>query len=292
MGRCSKDTVKQYWERHPAGMHDVEHLPEGSREFFDARDALTRALYPYLDDVHRFADARGLRTLELGCGLGYNAQRLAQHGAQLTAVDLAERTVVLTRRRFGVRGLSAEFANADAESLPFLDEVFDIVHSSGVIHHSPNTDRCVAEIHRVLRPGGWAVVMIYHKRSLSYLRIMAWLRLLMIVLNLLPETLLQPVLRWRPGLSRYLVEDRPRWTTAADALRSGTEFSGALNPLSRAYSRSSARKLFGRFAEVTFTTAGTAPRQGTSLRARLSQLRARLDHRFGWFLYVYARKVG
>jgi hypothetical protein len=134
--------------------------------------------------------------------------------------------------------------------------------------------------------------MIYHKHSLSYLRIMTSLRLLMIVLNLLPEMLLQPMLRSRPSLNQYLLEDRPRWTTAADALRSGTEFSGALNPLSRAYSRSSARKLFGRFAEITFATAGTAPRQGTSLRARLSQARARLDNRFGWFLYVYARKAG
>ncbi|MFQ5691235.1 MAG: class I SAM-dependent methyltransferase, partial [Gemmatimonadota bacterium] len=63
---------------------------------------------------------------------------------------------------------------ADAENLPFDDASFDIVYSWGVLHHTPDVVKAVQQVHRVLRPGGCARVMVYHLRSLT--AFMLWLR--------------------------------------------------------------------------------------------------------------------
>jgi ubiquinone/menaquinone biosynthesis C-methylase UbiE len=58
--------------------------------------------------------------------------------------------------------------------LPFADATVDLVYSNGVIHHTPNTRRTVAEIFRVLKPGGRAIVMVYAENSLQYWRNLVW----------------------------------------------------------------------------------------------------------------------
>src|SRR2546429_675657 len=57
----------------------------------------------------------------------------------------------------------------DAENLPFADDVFDIVYSFGVLHHTENTEQAIDEVHRVLKPGGQAAVMLYAKSSYFYI---------------------------------------------------------------------------------------------------------------------------
>jgi SAM-dependent methyltransferase len=56
----------------------------------------------------------------------------------------------------------------DAEHLEFPEGSFDFVWSWGVIHHSSSTERILKEIHRVLRPGGRAVIMVYHRGWWNY----------------------------------------------------------------------------------------------------------------------------
>jgi SAM-dependent methyltransferase len=79
-----------------------------------------------------------------------------------------------TRARFALCGLKSDLRVADAENLPFPDESFEAVYSWGVIHHSPDTSKAAREILRVLKPGGMAKVMIYHKYSM--VGYMLWLR--------------------------------------------------------------------------------------------------------------------
>ncbi len=61
----------------------------------------------------------------------------------------------------------ANYICADGEQLPFLDHTFDYVYSFGVMHHASDTQRCVDEAYRVLRAGGEALIMLYHRRSLN-----------------------------------------------------------------------------------------------------------------------------
>jgi ubiquinone/menaquinone biosynthesis C-methylase UbiE len=107
--------------------------------------------------------------LDVGTGSGIATQMLAESGANVTGVDLTDWAVETTRRRLAAFGLEADVRQADAEQLPFADASFDLVFSWGVIHHSSDMDRALAELVRVTRPGGQVVLMVYHRRSLFFL---------------------------------------------------------------------------------------------------------------------------
>jgi ubiquinone/menaquinone biosynthesis C-methylase UbiE len=99
-------------------------------------------------------------------GLGADHQRFAEVGADLYGIDLTERAVEHTRRRLAMFGLASHLFVGDAEALSFPDGYFDVVYSWGVLHHTPDTPKAVSEMYRVLKPGGTARIMLYHKWSL------------------------------------------------------------------------------------------------------------------------------
>jgi SAM-dependent methyltransferase len=108
------------------------------------------------------------RVLEVGCGLGDFAQRAEQElGASLLVVDASPRMVELAQGR----GLDAQVA--DVQALPFRDEQFDAVVANWVLHHVPDRDRGIAEIARVLRPGGTLVAATFSNKHL--LELYQWL---------------------------------------------------------------------------------------------------------------------
>jgi ubiquinone/menaquinone biosynthesis C-methylase UbiE len=100
--------------------------------------------------------------------MGVDSVRLAHCGFQVTAVDLTEAALVLARQYAMTRGVQIDFRTGNAEALEFENAAFDAVYSFGVLHHTPDIERAVAELHRVLRPGGKAYVMLYHKWSIVH----------------------------------------------------------------------------------------------------------------------------
>ena len=111
----------------------------------------------------------GSNVLEVGCGIGLDSVRMAQHGLHVTAVDLTVVGPSTARRRAGGNNVDASYLCSDAEHLPFPDATFDYVYSFGVMHHAPDTQTCVDEAYRVLKPGGQALIMLYHRHSLNEL---------------------------------------------------------------------------------------------------------------------------
>src|SRR5215212_11236886 len=155
-----KDAVRAHWQNQPCGTRDLP--AEDRRRFFAELERERYSWEPYLKGFARFERGKGKRLLEIGVGAGTDFINWVRAGAVATGVDLTEQGVGLTRERLELEGRHAEVRIGDAENLPFPDNTFDIVYSWGVLHHSPDTPRAVREVHRVLRPGATAVVMVYH----------------------------------------------------------------------------------------------------------------------------------
>ena len=171
----------------------------------------------------------GLKVLEVGSGGGGHSCIFKRHGADVTAVDITPQRVASTALKFRMlEGGSGSALQADAENLPFPDGHFDIVYSNGVIHHSPDTERCVAEIHRVLKPGGTAVVMLYSRVSSVFL------------FNVFPRGIVTgEMFRWPEAqwVGR-LTEGKPK-------------FGETRNPITRVYTARAMKRLFGAFDFVS-----------------------------------------
>ena len=171
MGELKQD-VHDFWNEASCG--ENLYLDGSDKAGYLAQMQKRYELEPFIENFAKFVGSDGLDVLEIGVGLGADHQRFAESGARMKGIDLTERAVEHTRNRLDMFGLKSDIRVADAESLPFADETFDLVYSWGVLHHSPNTARAINEVWRVLRVGGVGRIMIYHKYS--FVGYMLWLR--------------------------------------------------------------------------------------------------------------------
>jgi ubiquinone/menaquinone biosynthesis C-methylase UbiE len=160
--------VQQYWNEY---INDIEvaHSEIGTKEFFDEIEAYRYQKLAYLPRVVSFQSYKGKKVLEIGCGVGIDSLQFARAGADLTAIDLTPNAIKLARQNLEVHGYQATFINANAEALDFPDNHFDVVYSNGVLHHTPRPEKAIAEVLRVLKPGGEAVILLYKKHSWMHL---------------------------------------------------------------------------------------------------------------------------
>lgn len=162
-----KRRTQEHWGSDPCGSStsDKERM---SREFFDEVEAYRYRTHPWiLENIGRF-DIKDKRVLEIGYGMGTDHLALARRGTLMHGIDLTRRNFEVTSKRFEIYGEKSELITGDAETLPYDDGYFDFVYSFGVIHHTPSTEKVVAEIHRVLKPGGKCWITVYHKNSLYF----------------------------------------------------------------------------------------------------------------------------
>ena len=153
-------------------------VDEIDRRFFDnVKEFMPWKKVPF-DPLIDFEGLRNKSVLEIGVGNGSHAELLARHAGEFTGIDLTNYAANSTTRRLQLRGLQgAKVMQMDAENLPFPDASFDFVWSWGVIHHSANTQKIIQQIHRVLKPGGTSVIMVYHRGWWTYYVIGALLAL-------------------------------------------------------------------------------------------------------------------
>jgi ubiquinone/menaquinone biosynthesis C-methylase UbiE len=164
---------KAWWERSPMRYdwrQTVGH--EGyTREYFVEIDrrfiASSKPFLPWrakpFDQLIPYADLPGMDVLEIGVGQGTHAQLMAPHCRSFTGIDLTQAASQATAKRFELFGIAGKIMQMDAESMNFAAASFDYIWSWGVIHHSANTQQVLREMRRVLRPGGRALVMVYHR---------------------------------------------------------------------------------------------------------------------------------
>jgi ubiquinone/menaquinone biosynthesis C-methylase UbiE len=288
-----KERVRAFWQENPCGTKFAD-APPGSRRFYELVEEHRYKKEWHIPEAAQFARAKDLAVLEVGCGLGTDGAQFAKAGARYTGIDLTDAAVELEKRRFELFDLPGTFRVTDAERLDFPDNSFDLVYSHGVLHHTPDTAAAIREIHRVLRPGGKAVVMLYHRDSYNY----------RVNISMLRRTGVQ-LLRWNTGIklvhlltgepedslrdhARQL-QTRSEYLNSEEFLSRNTD--GAGNPLARVYSHREARELFKDFAHVELRTYFLNKRWLPVLGPLLPRsLESQLAARWGWHLWIYATK--
>jgi ubiquinone/menaquinone biosynthesis C-methylase UbiE len=225
-GDAYKDQVQAQWNNNPIGSQYARGSQPQTLEWFLEIEKHRYATYaPWMPKTMEFGGHAGHDVLEVGGGVGTDLAQFAAHGARVTDLDLSAGHLRLAEENFRLRGLEGRFIHHDAESLPFDDRSFDLVYSNGVLHHTPNTLAAVHEIHRVLRPGGRAIVMVYAESSLHF-----WRKLV-----------------WQYGVQQQLLD---RMSMGEIMSRSVERTANDARPLVKVYTRPRLRRMFAEFPRV------------------------------------------
>lgn len=170
-----KSKVRDWWNANPF-QYLIGGEEEGGWVFFRNVDRKVmkwmspwaHTKYPLLSNLVDYPSLKGKKVLDIACGTGWTTEQFVRAGAAVTAIDLTPKAVELTRRRLALYGLQAEVLEADAENLPFAGGSFDYVMAWGCLMHTPDTEKAVREIYRVLIPGGRGGAMMYNKDSIHW----------------------------------------------------------------------------------------------------------------------------
>ncbi len=161
-----KDQIHDFWNEVPCGTQ-FANSEIYTKQYYEDIEEHRFGILPSIFSFAQFTRHHGQKVLEVGVGAGTDFLQWARAGAQAYGIDLTEAGIEHVRHRLALYGFQAEELRvADCEDLPYPDNSFDVVYSYGVIHHTPNTEKALAEIVRVCKPGGKIKVMIYHRHSL------------------------------------------------------------------------------------------------------------------------------
>ena len=295
--------VGAFWDTEACGTHFVHDAVDLADFYTKFREQRYRTEW-HIPLLVPFAEARGKSVLEIGTGNGADAAMFALNGAQYTGVDLTEAALDATQKHFKVLGLSGAFRRENAEHLSFPNESFDWVYSHGVLHHTPNPQKAIDEVWRVLRPNGRAIIMLYHKNSFNYyVRIMLYMRARVLL------KILSRAGSW--------IEDREKMTTHGvvgvrgnrrpevwdihyqNFLKRGWSYLKANNfvhhctdgpecPVAFAFNRSEAQQLFAKFRDASFCVAHFPLRRYS--RYFTFAVEELLAQTLGWYLFIFAKK--
>lgn len=158
-----KQQTQLQWNTTPCG--SLGEITEDLEYFQKVEDHRYDEYGPWMRGFYQYHNHQNVKLLEVGFGQGTDLVQYAKGGAEVYGVDLTERHYNLAKKNFEVRGLQANLTLTDANELPFEDGFFDKVVSFGVLHHTPDIEICVKEVHRVLKPGGTFIISLYHKGS-------------------------------------------------------------------------------------------------------------------------------
>jgi SAM-dependent methyltransferase len=249
---------REFWDE-LCGSHFARHLgiTEITRESLERFDRAYMDMYPYLARYLDELPVEGRDTLEIGLGFGTVGQLLAARGARYHGADIAAEPVAMMQDRLRWLGKPADesVVQATALELPWDAESFDLLVSIGCLHHTGDLPGAVGEVHRVLRPGGTALVMLYNAHSLR----------------------------------RLFFGTGKQVDTRYDANESGDPA-----PHTDYVSRRDVRRLFGAFADISIDVQNFDEVQWVFARRRWTirreKLLGNLGRVLGLDLYIHARK--
>ena len=173
--------VENFWNNNPLWTGESKFKP-GTKEFFDEHRSVyindcfggsfdKRFLPPYHD--------KNIKILDLGCGIGFwTIEFFRRKFKNITSADLTKNALKITRKRLELYGYQGKTIVQNAESMTFNNKSFDHINCQGVIHHTPNINNTIKEIHRALVDDGTASLSVYYKnfaiRNWNILRFLAY----------------------------------------------------------------------------------------------------------------------
>lgn len=162
------EQVAKYWNDNVFNWKVAANLETGSSAFFQEVERYRFDKLDYLPKVIDYNAFAGQKILDVGCGLATDLSRFARGNAQVTGIDIAPKAIELAQQNFAQRNLTGDFVCMDGENMTFADNEFDFVYCHTVLHFTPNPEKMISEIKRVLKPGGRALLMTINRQSWLY----------------------------------------------------------------------------------------------------------------------------
>ena len=287
-----QDRVREYWDGNPCDS-DLSDVDRATRDYFLEIERKRYALQPHIPEILSRIDWGGKRVLEIGAGVGTDARQLIGRGAVYTGVNVDRGSTEAMAQALHAFSLPGNAVQCNATSLGFQDGTFDVVYAFGVLHHIPEARKAVAEIHRVLKPGGELLLMLYNRNSINYFVEIMWLRKLGLRLLSMPgaPALLQSIGLPRKTLERHKELRRQRGSMSDHEWLSRNT-NGPDNPYAQVYDAKEAEDLLQAFRverhEVHFFN---HLHWGALGRLVPKRIRRALGRRWGWHRIVYAKKT-
>lgn len=170
------EKVKEYWNKCPCNIRHSQKII-GTKEYFDDVETRRYFVEPHIPKFTQFEKWNGKKVLEIGCGIGTDTISFARHGANVTAIELSEKSLEIARKRSEIFGFqnNIQFYQGNAEQLSdFLPkEQYDLIYSFGVIHHSPHPDRIINQIRQYVHDNTIIKLMVYNRYSWKVLWILS-----------------------------------------------------------------------------------------------------------------------
>lgn len=150
-------SARQWW--HPdAKIYALNHLNPLRFEYFD----------------RHIGNWQGLKVLDVGCGGGFSCEFMAARGAQVFGIDRSQNCIAIAQAHAAGNGFKIDYQNGFAECLPYAANYFDVVLCVDVLEHVTDLKQTIADINRVLKPGGMFCFDTI-SRTLKSQLIMIWL---------------------------------------------------------------------------------------------------------------------
>jgi ubiquinone/menaquinone biosynthesis C-methylase UbiE len=287
--------IKQFWNEQPVGSNFVAY--EEGKAFYERYDEFRYRTEGHILKELDALDVKDKSVLEIGLGQGADSMQLINRGAIYHGIDLTEESVRRVKERFQLFDKHyREVQVANAEQIPYSDNYFDLVYSHGVIHHSPRIESIVSEIYRVLKPGGQAVIMLYHKHSYNYHISISVLRRMGLMM-LVPFPFLAKIVSRLTGESverinrhRYhLKKEGLSYFKMKNFIHRSTD--GPDNVYATVWTAGTAKKLFHQFKDIRTNVHFLNERHLLGLQYLLpGTLKKAMAHRYGWHLWIKATK--
>jgi ubiquinone/menaquinone biosynthesis C-methylase UbiE len=283
--------VRDFWDNKPCNSELSRHEP-GSKQFFLDIEASRYNYEAHVNDVLDKIDWRGKQVLEIGTGVGTDARNLIARGGLYTGINIDNGSTQISNRALSIFGLPPTVQQASATDMPFKDETFDVVYCFGVLMCIPEIDRAIAEIRRVLKPGGMILIMVYNRSSINYHIEIMFLRKLFLRVLLVPGAVgLMSALGFeRQKLARHVELYRAKGPMDdVEWLSRNTD--GPDNPYATVYGAEEVRGLFRSFNIMANETYFFDQRHWGFLGKLMPKALIRwLGRHWGWHRIVHAAK--